>query len=96
MNYVLVFDYRSDDGPPLVGPFPSRETAFDYAGTLGGTLEYEAQPLASPEPVALTPVERQALIGAMNAAYTNARSPQHKADLTRAAHKLGLQRDALP
>lgn len=45
--YVLHFDYRSDNGASLVGPFGSRNEAFAYAATIGGTLEYEAWPITS-------------------------------------------------
>lgn len=50
-NFVLEFDYRSDNGPRYVGPFPSREAAFAWAyRTIGsGTASYHAYPLHSPK-----------------------------------------------
>lgn len=33
-GYILDFDYRSDNGPHIVGPFFTREQAFDYAESL--------------------------------------------------------------
>jgi hypothetical protein len=34
LPYVIMFDYRSDGGPLLVGPFPTRWAATDYVHTL--------------------------------------------------------------
>lgn len=33
-QYVLVYTERSDDGPSLIGPFPSREAALAHADTI--------------------------------------------------------------
>lgn len=33
-QYVLVYTERSDDGPSLIGPFPSREAARAHADTI--------------------------------------------------------------
>ena len=55
MSYVLEFDYRSDGGPRLVGPFPDETAASEYVdkahraskpGTWSAT--YNIAPLAPP------------------------------------------------
>ena len=54
-QYVLVFDYRSDGGPRMVGPFPTRAAAFAHADAidirhLGSlTATFEARSLTAPE-----------------------------------------------
>lgn len=35
-QFVIDYDSRSDSGPSLVGPFPSRDAAQDYADSLRG------------------------------------------------------------
>lgn len=47
--FILSFDNRSDGGPRTVGPFNSREAAFDYAHSLahqGWSASYEAIPVS--------------------------------------------------
>lgn len=50
-DYVLEFDYRSDNGPHLVGPFPSREAAFEWAyqAVGDGEASYHVSPLDPPD-----------------------------------------------
>lgn len=50
-QFVLEFDYRTDNGPHHVGPFPSREAAFEWAYTdVGaGSASYHAYPITSPD-----------------------------------------------
>jgi hypothetical protein len=51
-KYVLEFDYRSDNGPVLVGPFDSRAEAFAAVPTGEGfEAEYCARPLTPPEEI---------------------------------------------
>lgn len=56
MNFVLEFDYRSDDGPRYVGPFPSRGAALAWAYNAigGGEASYHAYPLTPPNERQLT------------------------------------------
>lgn len=35
-TYVVDFDYRSDGGPHLVGPFETREAAHEYTDSFRG------------------------------------------------------------
>lgn len=49
--FVLQYDYRSDNGPDLVGPFPSRERAMEYAASLqcpGWRASFCVAPLEQP------------------------------------------------
>jgi hypothetical protein len=49
-QYVLEFDYRSDGGPRLVGPFNSREEAWAAVPVRDGfKAAYCVVPLAAPE-----------------------------------------------
>jgi len=50
--FILEFEYRSDNGPLYVGPFDSRDAAFDYARSFAGPgweASYEAIPIHAPE-----------------------------------------------
>jgi hypothetical protein len=51
-KYVLEFDYRSDNGPRLVGPFDSREETY-AAVPVGAGFEAEwiTRPLTPPEEI---------------------------------------------
>lgn len=51
-GFVLEFDQRPDNGPRLVGPFMSKESAFTHAQEIAARtpdqmVSYEARPLAS-------------------------------------------------
>lgn len=49
-QYVVNFDYRSDSGPRLVGPFDTREQGDAYVRGLHlDGAEYSVSPLAAPE-----------------------------------------------
>lgn len=49
-SFVLEFDYRSDNGPRHVGPFVSRQAAFEWAEReiADGEASYHAYPLVGP------------------------------------------------
>lgn len=52
-QFSLEFDDRPDGGPRSVGPFGSRESAFQHAANVASaypefTFSYEAHPLAAP------------------------------------------------
>lgn len=52
MMFVLKYDYRTDGGPLLVGPFDSRVDANAHANTHyapGWVAAYMIVPLATPE-----------------------------------------------
>jgi len=51
-SFVLEYEYRSDNGPHLVGPFPTRDAAQAHADSLRGPgweACYSVCPLVSPE-----------------------------------------------
>lgn len=37
-SWAVEFEYRSDEGPLLVGPFPSKLAAQDYIDSLSGVV----------------------------------------------------------
>jgi hypothetical protein len=48
--YVLVFEYRSDDGPSLIGPFGTKEAAVRWVDKRGiEDCSYEVKPLHVPD-----------------------------------------------
>jgi len=51
-KYILEFDYRSDNGPVLVGPFDSREeAALAVPIGVGFEAEWNTRPLTPPEEI---------------------------------------------
>lgn len=51
-QWVIEYDYRSDNGPRMVGPFPSRQAAEAWADTLRGPgweAEFSYCPVTPPE-----------------------------------------------
>lgn len=51
-QWVISYEYRSDNGPRDVGPFPSRKAAEQWANTLLGadwSASFDFVPLTPPE-----------------------------------------------
>lgn len=51
LPYIIMFDYRSDSGPTIIGPFPSRTAASDHMLTLaraGFEAEWSTVPISKP------------------------------------------------